>query len=330
MESETTNHRVLVIGATGGFGRAMVAELLRRGSRVRCLVRDSAKAASLLGNDPALEMTQGDAEDGPGVLTAAEGCRAIVHAVNFPYPQWVPHMARATAHVIAAARAANATILFPGNVYGLGPQSSGPLTEDAPNLPSADKGTLRVTIENSLQQAAEEGSVRVIILRAGDYFGPSVRNGLVDPLFENAILGKPLKAIGKLDIPHQWAFVPDLARAGADLLAISDQLDAFESVNFCGYVPPTQRDFLNLILQQAGKPDLPVRVVPWSALKVAAVFDKVIRELLELRYLFDSSVILDGAKLKRLLPNFTETPIEEAIRITLESYRTASAASPPA
>jgi nucleoside-diphosphate-sugar epimerase len=223
--------------------------------------------------------------------------------------------------VIAAARAANATILFPGNVYGLGPQSSGPMTEDAPNLPSAHKGMLRVTIENSLAQAAEEGPVRVIVLRAGDYFGPTARNGLVDPLFENAALGKPMRAIGKLDIPHQWAFVPDLARAALELLAISKQLNPYEVVNFAGYVAPTQREFLKLISQQAGKPNLPIRLVPWPVLKVAAVFDGVIRELLELRYLFDSSVILDGTKLKGLLPNFAETTIADAVQATLASYR---------
>ena len=148
----------------------------------------------------------------------------------------------------------------------------------------------------------------MIILRAGDYFGPTVRNGLVDPLFENAVLGKPLRAIGKLDIPHQWAFVPDLARAALDLLDVSKRLNAFEVVHFSGYVPPTQRDFLKLIAQQAGSPDLAFRAVPWPALKVAAVLDSVIRELMELRYLFDSSVILDGSKLKRLLPGFRETP----------------------
>ncbi len=314
---------MLVVGATGGFGRAVVEERLRRGRPVRCLVRDPLKASRLFGERRGLEIIQGDAEDGPAVLAAADGCSSIVHAVNFPYPKWVPHMARATAHVIAAARAAQATILFPGNVYGLGPQSNEPLAEDVPNRPVADKGTLRVTIENSLQQAAEEGSVRVIILRAGDYFGPTVRNGLVDPIFESAINGKPLRAIGKLDIQHQWAFVPDLARAALDLLSSATDLEAFEVVNFAGYVPPTQREFLKLIATEAGYQDLLIRAVPWSALKVVAVFDSVVRELMELRYLFDSSVILEGAKLYRLLPKFKETAISDAVRITLESYRDA-------
>jgi hypothetical protein len=42
---------------------------------------------------------------------------------------------------------------------------------------------------------------------------------------------------------------------------------------------------------------------------------------MELRYLFDQSVILEGSKLRQTLPEFKDTPIAEAIRVTLESYQ---------
>jgi len=42
---------------------------------------------------------------------------------------------------------------------------------------------------------------------------------------------------------------------------------------------------------------------------------------MELRYLFDTSIILDGSRLRQLLPQFADTPIEEAVRLTVESYR---------
>jgi len=307
----------------------MAQELLRRGQPARCLVRDLEKASTLLGEDPNLEVIQGDVQDSNSVVRAAEGCHAIVHAINYPYPKWVPNMARATAHVIGAARAAGATILFPGNVYGLGPQCSAPLTEEAPNQPSGHKGALRVTLEDSLLHATEEGSVRVIVLRAGDYFGPTVRNGLVDPIFGNAAEGKPMRALGNLDVAHQWAFVPDLARAALELLAIQEGLEPYEAFNFAGYVASPERDFLEQIAEQSGHAGLAVRVLPWSALKLAAMFDATVRELMELRYLFDQSVILEGSKLRRTLPDFKETPIAEAIRATLESYQNAAINSPP-
>jgi len=322
LKTPELSSNTLILGATGGFGSAVAQELLRRGRPSRCLVRNLQKASTLLGKDSSLELVQGDVQDQNFVVRAAEGCGAIIHAINYPYPKWVPNMARATANVIAAARAANATILFPGNVYGLGEQFSGPLDESAHNQPTGHKGELRVTLEDSLLHAAEEeGSVRVIVLRAGDYFGPTVRNGLVDPIFENAAAGKPMRVLGNLEAAHQWAYVPDLARAAIGLLAIEDRLKPYEVFNFAGTVADPERDFLQQIAEQAGHPGLAIRVLPWSAIKLAAMFDSVVRELIELRYLYDESVILEGSKLLRTLPNFKETPIVEAIRFTLASYQ---------
>ena len=320
----------LILGATGSFGRGVVLELLRRGKPARCLVRSIEKARDLLGERGGLELIQGDVQDRNAVATAAQGCPVIIHAVNYPYPKWVPNMERATANVIAAATIAKATILFPGNVYGLGAQTDAPLAEDAPNKPVGHKGALRVTLEDSLLHSTEEGSVkRVIVLRAGDYYGPTVRNGLVDPIFGNAAAGKAMRTFGNLNVAHQWAYIPDLARAAVDLLAIEDTLKAYEVFNFAGYVASPQRDFLEQVAAQAGHPGLAIRGLPWPAMKLAAMFDAVIRELLELRYLYDQSVILEGSKLRLTLPDFKETPIAEAIRVTLESYHKTPAGSLP-
>ena len=56
-----TIRTVLVVGATGSIGRLVVAEALAKGFKVRALVRDQAKAASL----PAgTDVAQGDLTDG--------------------------------------------------------------------------------------------------------------------------------------------------------------------------------------------------------------------------------------------------------------------------
>ncbi len=67
------------------------------------------------------------------------------------------------------------------------------LTESSPQQPKTQKGAIRVELERRLAAAAEAGHVRVLIVRAGDYFGPHVRNswfaqGMVKP-------GKRVKAV---------------------------------------------------------------------------------------------------------------------------------------
>lgn len=75
--------RVLVTGATGLVGGAVVRELVARGHRVRALVRPSSDLANLAGPELAeVERVEGDVLDRPSVERALEGCQAVVHAAG--------------------------------------------------------------------------------------------------------------------------------------------------------------------------------------------------------------------------------------------------------
>ncbi|MBQ1541732.1 3-beta hydroxysteroid dehydrogenase [Caulobacter sp. CCUG 60055] len=70
---------VAVIGATGNVGSRIVEELLRRGHRVRAVVRrDGALAAR-----PDLDVVRADAGDRAALARALEGVDAAVSAVKF-------------------------------------------------------------------------------------------------------------------------------------------------------------------------------------------------------------------------------------------------------
>ena len=71
---------VLVTGATGLVGGAVVAELLARGHQVRALVRATSDLSNL---DPArVELVRGDVLDAPSVKEALRGCDAVIHSAG--------------------------------------------------------------------------------------------------------------------------------------------------------------------------------------------------------------------------------------------------------
>lgn len=72
--------RVLVTGATGLVGGAVVKELLARGHRVRALVRPTADLVHLEGTG--VELAPGDVLDRPSVERALEGQDAVVHSAG--------------------------------------------------------------------------------------------------------------------------------------------------------------------------------------------------------------------------------------------------------
>jgi nucleoside-diphosphate-sugar epimerase len=311
--------KALVLGASGSFGGAMALELLRRGWQVTALVRDRNKLSRIGKDGSGLIIVEGDAQDGDALQRAASGCSLIVHGVNYPYPQWIPHMQAVTGKVLQVARANNLTVVFPGNVYGLGAQTDTPLPETAGMRPNSKKGRLRVQLETALHAATVDGRARVLIVRAGDYFGPTVRNGYVDRLFGAARKGKSMQVLGRLDVPHQWAYVPDLARLSVDLLALPN-LQPFEVVHCKGHIVSAQHELLQLIANEAGKPGLHIRRLPWWLLRMVALVDPLMREVMEMRYLFDRAVIIDDPRRRELLPQFTGTPLDQAVRDTLASY----------
>lgn len=319
---------VLVVGALGGFGSAITEELLRRGVEVRAFVRDPARAEAVFGVREGLTIHGGDARDLDALLEAARGCPAIVNAVNVPYSLWRGVLPEVTSRIVAAACPERALILCPGNIYVYGDQADGPLSEYADLLPCANKGRLRVEIEGTLRLAAREGAVRVIVLRGADFFGPSVRNGLVDPIFGNARLGRAMRLLGDPEAPHQWSYVPDFARLAADLMERADPRRNFDVVHHAGPAP-SQRAFAGRVAELAGHPGLTTTAASWWAVRLAGLFNARAREVVELSYLFDRAVVLDDLRRQEVVPEFRDTPLDDAIRATLASYPLEGASPAP-
>jgi dihydroflavonol-4-reductase len=76
----------LVTGATGTVGGAIVQQLLAAGRPVRALVRDPARARTLL--PAAVELVAGDVTDPASVGRAVAGCTAVFHTAGLP-EQWL-------------------------------------------------------------------------------------------------------------------------------------------------------------------------------------------------------------------------------------------------
>jgi nucleoside-diphosphate-sugar epimerase len=70
-------------------------------------------------------------------------------------------------------------------------------------------------------------------------------------------------------------------------------------------------------LETAAGRRLPVSSLPWFAIRAMAPFNETFREMLEMRYLWETPVLLDNTKLVARLGAEPHTPIEEALRLAL-------------
>lgn len=318
MHNQTHQAKIaLVIGATGGIGGEVAGALARHGWQVRALARNVEKAQHHA-PAPGIDWIAGDAMSAIDVADAAIGVDLVVHAVNPPgYRDWDKLALPMLDNSIAAARAAGARILFPGTIYNYGPDAFPVLREDSPQRPVTRKGAIRVAMEKRLRDAADYG-VRVLIVRAGDFFGPRTGNnwfaqGVVKP-------GKPLTSIvnpGEPGVGHAWAYLPDLAETMVRLVERQGHGDVFETFHFAGHWDADGTQMAEAICRVAGKPDLPVRRFPWALVWLASPFVTLFREMSELRYLWRTPIRLDNAKLVAALGEEPHTPLDIALSRTL-------------
>ena len=309
----------LVLGATGGVGGEVALALLQRGWRVRSLHRDPQRAALSAPHLRQVQWVAGDVMRRQDVVAAADGVDVIMHGVNPPgYRNWRGLALPMLESSIAAAKASGARVVFPGTVYNFGPDAFPNLTECSPQAPLTRKGKIRVEMEKHLKAARREG-VRTLIVRAGDYFGPRAGNswfaqGLIKP-------SRPVRSIlypGRADVGHAWAYLPDLATTIMQLLEREEDLADFDVFHFAGHWFEAGIEMALAIQRVVGEPRPRIRRFPWALAYALSPFVTVFREMLELRYLWQSPVRLDNAKLVAFLVTEPHTQIDAAVRITLE------------
>ena len=302
----------LVLGATGGIGGEVARALLARGWTIRALVRHEPPADA----DPRIQWQRGDAMDAQAVRRAAEGASLIVHAVNPPgYRDWATVVMPMLENTIAAARAAGARIVLPGTFYNYGPAAFPVITEDAPQDTQTVKGRIRTAMEARLRAVAAEG-VPVLIVRAGDYFGPHAGNAWFGQMVTP---GKPVtvvRRIGKPGVGHQWAYLPDVAATMASLASIGERLRPFENVHMHGHWDEDGTQMAAAVRRAAGG-KARIASFPWWAVSLTWPFVRIFREVRELRYLWREPIRLGGSRLRELIGAEPHTPMDEAVAATL-------------
>jgi nucleoside-diphosphate-sugar epimerase len=259
------------------------------------------------------------------VVTAARGMAVIVHAVNPPkYHNWAGLVLPMLDNTIAAARASGARIVLPGTVYNFGPDAFPRLTESSPQNPLTRKGRIRVEMEQRLQGAAAAG-VRTLIVRAGDYFGPRAGN----TWFSQGLLAgqrEPRRVFypGPRDLGHAWAYLPDVAETIARLLDQPARLADFDVFHFRGHWLARGADMADAVCQAAGLAATKIYTFPWWAVRLAAPFVEVCREMLEMRYLWSVPVDLDNSKLRAVIGAEPRTPLNVAVERSLAALAEAA------
>lgn len=281
-----TTHLVL---GTGAIGATLANHLAAHGHTVRAVNRFGRRGAL----DPGIPLSQADLNNPADAASAVADADVIYQVTQPAYTRWAGEFPTLQRTILNAAETTGASVVLADNLYGYGPTHGATLTESSPETPSSTKGAVRKAMADEALAAHDAGRIRVALARPSNYVGADYaifRNLVLGPVSE----GKPARALGRLDQPHSFSYVPDAARAMASI-GTSD-IGWGRAWITPVMAPLTQRELVARLWEAAGQPGIPkVSAIRGFGLRAAGLFMPMLRESVEMMYEFDESFVASSA-----------------------------------
>jgi nucleoside-diphosphate-sugar epimerase len=256
-----------------------------------------------------------DLETAEGARSAVAGAAVVYMAAQPPYDEWPQRFPAMLRHVMDATASEGAKLVMVDNLYAYGPVD-GPMVETTPERATDRKGAVRHAMTEMLMDAHRSGRLRVAIGRASDYYGPGADNSTVTALAVlPAIAGKTARWVGRDDVPHSIAYLPDIARAYV-ALGTSDLADG--AIWHLPHPPAiTGAEIIAAFIGASGGGKS--GVLSRAMLRMAGLFHAPSRELLGIWYQWSEPYVVDDSRFRRVFGPFDDTPFVASVRATVAS-----------
>ena len=308
---------VLVLGY-GAVGQATVKLLVEKGLSVTVGQRHAPKDL------PAgVHFKSCDVLNEDSVQACLEGFSQLVIAIGIEYKSetWRDQWPVAMRNLVQASLKHDFRVVFVDNLYMYGPQKE-TLHEGMSLTAYPGKPAVRAEVTRIWENAAKEKGLEFTALRASDFFGPNVLlSQLGEAVFGNLIKGGTAQFLVPIDQPHDFAYVPDIARAVHTLLNAPDS--DFGQIWHLPCAPTmTTRSLMALGAESLGVAPKTFSFPLWF-LRILGLFLPLAKELWEMRFQWNRPYIVNADKFKQRFA-FKATPFSESIPTTARSFNTSN------
>lgn len=297
-----------ILGANGQIGEELARELKRNfTSDIRIVSRHAQKV-----NDTD-EIFSADLSVRDKAIEAVRGSEIAYFTLGLPISSdlWEKQFPVILRNVIDACKVNGTKLVFFDNTY-MYPQDDRILTENIAFAPLGRKGRVRREMAEMVLKEIQSGELEAVICRAPEFYGPAKTQSITNTLiFNNIKEGKTLKVPLSDKKKRSLIWTPDASRATA---LIGNTPDAFGQT---WHLPvdkshPTYREFIRTASGIYGK-DLKYSVVPKFVFSIGALFNKKMKELLELLPRYEHNNIFDDSKFRKRFPEFKATSYKQGI-----------------
>ncbi|RWL93531.1 MAG: NAD-dependent epimerase/dehydratase family protein [Mesorhizobium sp.] len=247
---------------------------------------------------------QADATDASALSRVCRGAEAVFMCAMATYHRWPTDFFPIIDGTVQAAEAVGAKLIVLGNLYGYGKNGENPLRSLDPN---SKKGTARTI----MWQRAARASVPAIEIRSSDYLGHGAISYFSLIALPAIIEDQPVAFIGDLDATHAWTFTKDVART---LVAASRSTGEWGRA----FHVPSQHASPNELIRKTAAM-LGRNIAETHSYSILEMEALGMQELIEMRYLFESPLLVDSSDAETLL-GVEASSLEEMIADTLRDH----------
>lgn len=301
-----------ILGSTGIIGKELAKSLPQYTNKIRLVSRNPKKVN---GSD---ELVSANLLKSEEISKAVEGSEVVYLTAGIQYDinVWRRDWPIIMKNVIDACKINNSKFVFFDNVYSYG-RVNGWMKEESPIKPDSEKGKVRAELNKMIMNEIEQGNLKAIIAKAADFYGPETPLSFVNIMvFENFKKGKKAQWFIDANKKHSFTYTPDAAK-GTAILGNTES-----AYNQIWHLPTnknvlTGKEFIELAAKAMGvKPEYMV-VKKWM-IQLLGLFNKVIKESVEMLYQNDSDYLFDSTRFDKKF-NYKPISYEDGIIATVKS-----------
>jgi len=239
----TIKHMKRVVLGTGPWGLSVMQEEAAQGNEVVMINRSGFIREPL----PAgVRIEAADIGDSAALSAVLQDADLVYHCAGTAVADWPTALPAYMDALISAAIQQQTAVVYADNLWAYGDSGGMPMSEISPENAHFPLAILRKELARRLLDTQFAGKLKVMIVRSPDFYGPRVRNSaLGSKVFANLLAGKPATMIGKLDIPHSYAYIRDV---GKNTVLAAGSPEAFGKIWHLPTAGPiTQQQILDIL-----------------------------------------------------------------------------------
>ena len=214
-------------------------------------------------------------------------------------------------NIINVSKDQSAKLAIVDNIYAYGRSAGKKVSEATPKKPHTKKGNIRLQVETMIK----ESGVPALIAHFPDFYGPNAENTILHYTLQAVVKNKNSSYIGDQKIAREFIFTPDGAKAIVNL-ALNEKAYG-QNWNIPGYVVITGEE-INQMIRAITLYDKRVSTVTKNMIRFLGLFNRDMREVVEMFYLNEEPVVLNGEKYEKLMEPLPRTPYEEGLKQTIK------------